>query len=51
MSRRFFEVAGPNSSEVVLCQTGPLCDPGQHPRTDFFIIMKCENEVRPAVSA
>ncbi len=50
LSRRCFQVIWSQSSEVVRFQTGPLCDSGEHLGTDFFVIVKRENEVRPAVA-
>ena len=34
--------------QVFRFETGPLCNSGEHPWTDFLIIMKCKYKIRPA---
>src|SRR5687768_5450300 len=35
--------------QVVRCQTSTLCYAGEHARSDFVSVMKCEYEIRPIV--
>ncbi len=35
------------NSEIVGCKTGALGDSSEHPRSDLFVVVKREDEVRP----
>jgi hypothetical protein len=37
--------------EIVWCEAGMPCNTSKHPRSDFFAIMKCEDEIRVALPA
>ena len=36
-----------NCSQIFLRQTSLLSDPDEHPRTNFFTVVKSENNIRP----
>jgi hypothetical protein len=34
-------------SEIVRREAGAFRDPGEHARTDFLVVVECEDEIRP----
>jgi hypothetical protein len=36
--------------QISRCQAGPSSDPGQHPWSNFLVVVEGEHEVRPAIT-